>query len=165
MSIQTGQQAPDFTLYSDEMEPFRLSDQQGRPVVLLFFPGAFTSVCTDELCTVSDRLEDDFEGAQVVGISTNAPPALAEFRRANGLKMPLLSDHDADVSAAYGAKYDRFLEAGFSRIAKRAAFVIGSDGTVRYAEVLDDAGRQPDFEAIQRVLDGSRVLDESDEGT
>ncbi|PSQ81719.1 MAG: anti-oxidant AhpCTSA family protein [Bacteroidetes bacterium QS_8_68_15] len=153
MSIQTGRQAPDFTLYSDEMEPFRLSDHQGEPVVLLFFPGAFTSVCTDELCMVSDRLEEDFAGAQVVGISTDAPPALAEFRRANGLSIPLLSDHDADVSAMYGAKYDSFLEAGFSRIAKRAAFVVGTDGTVRYAEVLDDAGQQPDFEAVQRALD------------
>ena len=151
MSIQIGQRAPDFTLYSDQMKPFRLSDHEGERVVLLFFPGAFTRVCTDELCSVSDALHD-FDGAHVVGISTDAPPVLAEFRRANGLKMPLLSDHDADVSATYGAKYDDFLEAGFSRIAKRAAFVVGADGTVRYAEVLDDAGNQPDFEAVRRAL-------------
>lgn len=151
MSIQVGQRAPDFTLYSDEMEPFRLSDHEGERVVLLFFPGAFTRVCTEELCSVSDTLHD-FDGAHVVGISTDAPPVLAEFRRANGLKMPLLSDHDADVSATYGAKYDDFLEAGFSRIAKRAAFVVGADGTVHYAEVLDDAGKQPDFEAVQHAL-------------
>ena len=153
MSIQPGQQAPDFTLYSDEMEPFRLSDQQGEQIVLLFFPGAFTRGCTDELCAVSDRLSE-FGGAHVVGISTDAPPVLAEFRRANGLKMPLLSDHDADVSAAYGAKYEEgnFTEAGFSRIAKRAAFVISESGSVRYAEVLEDAGQQPNFEAIQQAL-------------
>jgi peroxiredoxin len=151
MSIQTGQRAPDFTLYSDQMEPFRLSDHEGERVVLLFFPGAFTRVCTDELCSVSDALHD-FDGAHVVGISTDAPPVLAEFRRANGLRMPLLSDHDADVCATYGAKYDDFLEAGFSRIAKRAAFVVGADGMVRYTEVLDDAGEQPDFDAVQRAL-------------
>ena len=152
MSIQVDQRAPDFTLYSDEMEPFRLSDHEGERVVLLFFPGAFTSVCTDELNSVSNRLQD-FDGAQVVGISTNAPPVLNEFRRANGLRMPLLSDHDANVSAVYGARYDDgFTEADLSRVAKRAAFVVGADGTVRYAEVLEDAGQQPDFEAIRRVL-------------
>lgn len=154
MAIQTGQRAPDFTLYSDTMEPFRLSDHEGEPVVLLFFPGAFTRVCTSEMCTVNDRLQD-FERAQVVGISTDAPAVLAAFRRANELKMPLLSDHDADVSATYGVKYDGGVtEAGLSRVAKRAAFVVGADGTVRYAEVLDDAGQHPDFEAVQRALSG-----------
>lgn len=163
MPIQKGQRAPDFTLYSDEMEPFRLSDQEGERVVLLFFPGAFTSVCTEELCSVSDRLHD-FDGAHVVGISTDAPPVLAEFRRANGLKMPLLSDHDADVSAAYDAKHEDYLEAGFSRLAKRAAFVIDEAGIVRYAEVLEDDSQQPDFEAVQHALDESRNGAEGDAG-
>lgn len=154
MSLQQGQQAPDFSLYSHEMKPFRLSDHHGENVVLLFFPGAFTRVCTDELCTVNDHLQD-FAGAQVVGLSTDSPAVLGEFRKTHGLAFPLVSDHDADVSAAYGAKYDGgFTEADFSRISKRAAFVIDAEGTVRYAEVLDDAGRQPDFDAIQETLDG-----------
>ena len=153
MSLQPGQSAPDFTLFTDEMQPFRLSDQRGEPVVLLFFPGAFTRVCTEELRSVSERLQD-FAGVQVVGLSTDAPPVLAEFRRANDLKIPLLSDHDADVCSAYGARYESgFTKAELTRIAKRAAFVVDAEGTLRYTEVLEDAGRQPDFEAVQRVVD------------
>lgn len=153
MSVTVGQPAPDFTLYTSDREPWTLSEQR-RPVVLLFFPGAFTSVCTDELSTVSNDLHayEDL-GAAVVGISTDSPFALAEFRRVHGFGFPLLSDHDAEVAAAYGAKYDGdFTDMKLSRIAKRAAFVVDAEGVVRYAEVLDNAGRLPDLEAVRRTL-------------
>ncbi len=157
MALSTGDPAPDFTLYDDQMTAFTLSDATagGQKVVLLFFPGAFTSVCTTELNTVGNdyaRYED--LGAEVVGISTDSPFALAEFKKVNGFPFRLISDHDGEVAAAYGAKYDRdFTPMKLDRIAKRAAFVVDADGTLAYAEVLDNAGLQPDFEAILTALD------------
>ncbi|HMB94083.1 MAG TPA: redoxin domain-containing protein [Rhodothermales bacterium] len=144
MALHVGSITPDFTLYSDEEEPFHLADCQGdKNVVLLFFPGAFTSVCTDELNTVSNDLES-FGGAAdtvVVGISTDSPFALREFRKVNQFQLPLLSDHDGTMSEKYGAKYDHdFTPMKLDRIAKRAAFVIDKEGVVQYAEVLDNAG-------------------------
>ncbi len=154
MAVQTGQQAPDFTLPTSDTQRWALAEHRGNPVVLLFFPGAFTSVCTDELNAVSNTLDDyTGSGAEVVGISTDSPFAQAEFKKANDLKMTLLSDHDASVSERFGAKYDHdFTDMNLDRISKRAAFVIDGDGTVRYAEVLENAGKQPDLDAVKRTL-------------
>ncbi len=157
MALSPGDDAPDVTLYDDSNNAFSLEDaRQDGPVVLLFFPGAFTSVCTTELNTVGndyDRYTD--LGAQVVGISTDSPFALAEFKKANGFPFRLLSDHEGEVAQAYGAKYDHdFTPMKLDRIAKRAAFVVGTDGTLQYVEVLDNAGEQPDFDAVLDALDG-----------
>lgn len=147
-----GDEAPDFELYTHDADAWRLSDQSGTPVVLLFFPGAFTSVCTTEVNTVNNTLSE-FGGAEVVGISTDSPAVLDEFRSANSLTFPLLSDHDADVSARYGVKYDNnFTAMNLDRVSKRSAFVIDGEGTVRYREVLENAGKQPDLEAIKDVV-------------
>ena len=156
MTLQKGSPAPDFTLYSDEKEAFHLADHQGKHnVVLLFFPGAFTSVCTDELNTVSNDLNGFGGDADtiVAGISTDSPFALHEFREVNQFRMPLLSDHDGTVSAKYGAKYDNdFTPMKLDRISKRAAFVIDKEGIVQYAEVLDNAGNMPDLDAIKETV-------------
>lgn len=147
-----GDPAPDFELYTHDTDPWVLSEHQESPVVLLFFPGAFTSVCTTELNTVNNTL-DAFGDATVVGISTDSPFALEEFRSAQDLSFPLLSDHDGEVSARYGAKYDHnFTPMNLDRISKRAAFVIDTNGIVRYREVLDNAGNQPDLDRIKAVL-------------
>lgn len=151
-SLTVGDAAPDFELYTDENEPWRLSDHHSSPVLLLFFPGAFTSVCTTELNTVNTDL-DRFGDAQVAGISTDSPFVLNEFRSVHDLSFPLLSDHDAEVSALYGTKYENnFTPMGLDRIAKRSAFVIDEEGVIRYKEVLDNAGNLPDFDAISEVL-------------
>lgn len=151
MSVTTGQSAPDFTLFSSDKEPWTLSEQN-RPSVLLFFPGAFTSVCTDEMNTVSNDLSA-YGDVNVVGISTDSPFTLAEFKSVNQIGFPLLSDHDAEVAKAYGSKYNHdFTPMELDRIAKRSAFVIDAEGTVRYAEVLDNAGEQPDLDAIKQAL-------------
>ena len=154
MAVHQGQQAPDFTLYSDEKKPFKLTDHRGKNLLLLFFPGAFTSVCTSELNSVNNEL-DTYEDAdvQVVGISTDSPFVLEEFKNANDLQYPLLSDHDGEVSARYGAKYNRdFTGMKLDRISKRSAFLVDREGTVQYAEVLENAGEQPDFEAIKERI-------------
>ena len=155
MAVQEGTKAPDFTLYTNDTKPFRLSDHQGeRNVVLLFFPGAFTSVCTTELNTVNNEKEDFGDDTQIVGISTDSPFALDEFSKVHGFSYPLVSDHDGEVSAQYGAKYNNdFTPMKLDRISKRAAFVIDKEGVVRYAEVLDNAGELPNFDAIKQTLD------------
>lgn len=156
MPIQTGDSAPDFTLFDSEQIPFTLSETSG-PVVLLFFPGAFTSVCTDELNVVGNDYGSYQDlGAEVVGISTDSPFALAEFKKVHGFPFRLLSDHDAQVSASYGAKYDNdFTGMKLDRIARRAAFVIDAKGFVRYAEVLESAGDHPNFDNVLDVLNAT----------
>lgn len=153
MALQTGDAAPDFTLYDSETQPFTLTDAlDDGPVALLFFPGAFTSVCTNELNTVANDL-GSYGDAQIVGISTDSPFALGEFKKVHDLPFRLLSDHDAEVSAAFGAKYSNdFTPMKLDRISKRAAFVIGRDGRVRYAEVLENAGDMPDLDAVQKTI-------------
>lgn len=155
MTLQTGDAAPAISLFTHDKQPWTLADQTGQ-TLLLFFPGAFTSVCTTELNDVSNDLDRYTNaGVNVVGISTDSPFALAEFHKVNGLRFPLLSDHDAETAKAYGAKYDRdFTPMKLDRIAKRAAFLVGEDGTLRYAEVLENAGQQPNFEAIKAVITG-----------
>lgn len=154
MSLTPGRPAPDFTLFSDEKTPFTLSEAlKNGPVVLFFFPGAFSSVCTTELNEVNNLLDAFGASTQVVGISTDSPFALAEFRKVHGFRFPLLSDHDATVCAAYDAKYDHdFTPMKLDRIARRAAFVVDRDGVIRYAEVLESAGDLPDLAAVQAML-------------
>lgn len=147
-----GDPAPDFELFDDQQTSWSLSENLDSPVLLLFFPGAFTSVCTTELNTVNNDL-DRFEGVTVVGISTDSPFVLEEFRSVHGFDFPLLSDHSGDVSALYGAKYEGdFTPMNLDRVSKRAAFVVDEKGTLRYKEVLQNAGKQPDFDAITSVL-------------
>lgn len=154
MAVTPGTQAPDFTLFSNKKEAFTLSDHRGQKnVLLLFFPGAFTSVCTTELNTVNGELDGFGDDTQVVGLSTDSPFALAEFGNIHKFGFPLLSDHDGDVSARYGAKYDHdFTPMKLDRISRRAAFVVDKDGVVQYAEVLESAGDLPDFDAIKQAL-------------
>jgi len=151
-TVAVGDAAPDFELHSTDLEPWRLSDHTGSPVVLLFFPGAFTSVCTDELNTVNNDL-DAYGDATIVGVSTDSPFVLEEFAKVHDLDFTLLSDHNAEVAGRYGAKYDNdFTPMKLDRIARRAAFVIDAHGVLRYTEVLESAGDQPDFDAIKQAL-------------
>ncbi|OZC02774.1 redoxin domain-containing protein [Rubricoccus marinus] len=153
MPLSSGDTAPDFTLYDSDTQPFNLSDElSDGPVVLLFFPGAFTSVCTNELDTVGNDL-GEYAGAQVVGVSTDSPFALAEFKKVHDFPFRLLSDHDGSVSADYGTKYDNdFTPMKLDRIAKRSAFVIDRDQNIRYAEVLDNAGEMPNLDAVKKTV-------------
>ena len=154
MAINVGDQAPDFTLTGKrgDLEDVALSSFRGnRNVVLLFFPLAYTSVCTDEMCSVSGGLSEyDNLNAQVLAISVDSPFAQEAWAEQNDISIPLLSDFNKEVSAAYGAQYQELL--GFRGVAKRAAFVVDKDGIVRYAEVSEDATVLPDFDAVKRCL-------------
>ena len=151
MSIDVGSAAPDFTLPNQDREPVTLSGRRGRPVVLAFFPAAFSSVCTTELCTFRDQLAKlDYSTAQVYGISVDTFFALKAFHDAQKLTYPLLSDFNKEVIRQYGVFNEDMI--GLKGIAKRAVFVIDKDGVVRHREVLEDARNEPDYEKVFSVL-------------
>ncbi len=153
MKVTVGTKAPNFSLFDNEKDQFALSEFVGHSnVLLLFFPAAFTGVCTTELNAVSNDL-DSYANTKVVGISTDSPFCLAEFAKVNALKFRLLSDHDATVATNYGTKYDHdFTPMKLDRISKRSAFLIDKEGVVQYAEVLENAGEMPDLDAIKSKL-------------
>lgn len=152
MTLKTGDKAPSFKLYSSDKKEVSLEDFQGHNLVVLFFPLAFTSVCTAELCAMRDNI-GDYESldTQVVAISVDSPQTLNKFKIDQGFNFTLLSDFNKEISRAYGALYEEFAM-GMRGVSKRAAFVIDEEGVVRYAEVLESAGNLPNFEAVKGTL-------------
>jgi peroxiredoxin len=151
MAVMEGGQAPDFTLMNQEREPVTLSNLKGRPVVLAFFPAAFSSVCTKELCTFRDSLSRLNQAkAQVLGISVDTFFALKAFHTDQKLTFPLLSDFNKQTIRDYGVYNEDMI--GLKGIAKRAVFVIDAEGKVRYRQVLDDARNEPDYDAVYKAL-------------
>jgi glutaredoxin-dependent peroxiredoxin len=153
MTIETGQQAPDFILHDTDKNKVTLTELKGKNVLLLFFPMAFTGVCTKELCGVRDSINIyNNANARVFGISVDSPFTLAKYKEEQGLNFPLLSDFNKEASQAYGTLYDEFI--GWMKgVSKRSAFIIDKAGIIRYAEVLEKAADLPDFEAIQYTLE------------
>jgi len=154
MNIAIGQPAPDFTLYDSTKNKISLSDMKGQNVLLLFFPLAFTSTCTAELCSIRDNISFyNNASAKVFGISVDSLHTLAKYKADQNLNFTLLSDFNKDVSSLYGSLYEMF---GYNMkgVSKRSAFVIDKDGIVRYAEVLENASEQPNFKNITLVLEG-----------
>lgn len=152
MSIQKGSKAPSFNLVSSDTKEVNLKDYEGKNLVMLFFPLAFTGVCTGELCSVRDSLQQYQDlNAEVVGISVDSPFTLDKFKKEQNYNFPLLSDFNKETAKAYGSLYNDFL-LGMKGVAKRSAFVIDKDGVVQYAEVLEDAHDLPNFDAIKDTL-------------
>jgi peroxiredoxin len=152
MKIEIGQPAPDFSLFDNTKTKVTLSELKGSKVLLLFFPQAFTSVCTAELCGVRDNIGTyNNANAKVLGISVDSVFTLNTFKEAQGYNFPLLSDFNKEVSRAYGSIYEDWI-LDMKGVSKRAAFVIDKEGIVRYAEVLENAGDVPNFEAINAAL-------------
>jgi glutaredoxin-dependent peroxiredoxin len=144
MSVDVGSQAPDFTLTNQDRQPVTLSEQRGKPVVLAFFPAAFSSVCQKELCTFRDSMATLGQArAQVYGISVDTFFTLKAFQEQQKLNFPLLSDFNKQVIRDYGVFNEDMI--GLKGIAKRGVFVIDKDGVVRHREVLDDARNEPDY--------------------
>ena len=151
MSVDVGSQAPDFTLTSQDRQPVTLSQQRGKPVVLAFFPAAFSSVCAKELCTFRDSIARLGQAdAQVYGISVDTFFTLKAFHDHEKLSFPLLSDFNKQVIRDYGVFNEDMI--GLKGIAKRAVFVIDKNGVVRHREVLDDARNEPDYEKVFSAL-------------
>lgn len=155
MAIAVGSKAPEFTLprkTADGLAPVALADYLGQKnVVLLFFPFAFTSVCQDELCSVSGGISDyESLDATVIGVSVDSPFAQEAFARNAGISIPLLSDFNKEVAQAYDVLYADLL--GLKGVAKRSAFVVSKEGVVSYAWSSDDPKQLPPFEEIKAAL-------------
>ncbi|HUK82418.1 MAG TPA: redoxin domain-containing protein [Verrucomicrobiae bacterium] len=160
MALKVGDKAPDFELTTkaaDGPKKIKLGDNSGKKsTVLLFFPMAFTGVCTKEMCEVSAGLNQYASlNADVLGISGDNPFAQAEWAAKEKITVPLLSDYEHKVARAYGIAYDSFLpqkNLGMGGVAKRSAFVIDKQGVIRYAESSDDPAVLPNFEKIKVAL-------------
>ena len=151
MSATVGSKAPDFTLMNENREPVTLSSQKGHPVVLAFFPAAFSSVCTKELCTFRDSMARLGQAnAQVYGISVDTFFTLKAFQDHEKLTFPLLSDFNKQVIRDYGVFNEDMI--GLKGIAKRGVFVLDKDGVVRHREVLDDARNEPNYDKVFETL-------------
>jgi peroxiredoxin len=152
MPIDVGAKAPDFTLPNQDREPVTLSEQlKNGPVVLAFFPAAFSSVCTTEMCTFRDSAAElNKVHAKVLGVSVDTFFALKAWADAQKLDFPLLSDFNKTVVRQYDVVNPDMI--GLKDIAKRAVFVIDRGGVVRYREVLDDARNEPDYGKVKQTL-------------
>ena len=153
MSLQVGQQAPSFSLYDSEKNKVNSADFAGKNLLVLFFPLAFTGVCTKELCGIRDNIAVyNNANAAVVGVSVDSIFSLDKFKQEQGINFPLLSDFNKAASTAFGALYEVFPVFEMEGVSKRAAFVVDKTGVIQYAEVCATPGDLPDFTAIQEVL-------------
>ena len=152
MSIAVGAKAPDFELPNEDREPVKLSEQlKSGPVVLAFFPAAFSSVCTTEMCTFRDAASElNKVGAKVLGVSVDTFFALKAWKDAEKLNFPLLSDFNKTVIRQYDVVNPDMI--GLKDISKRAVFVIDKGGVVRHSEVLEDARNEPDYGKVKQAL-------------
>lgn len=150
--LSIGQKAPQFTVRDTDKKEHSLSQYYGQNIVLLFFPLAFSSVCTKELCGVRDEISEyQILDSEIIAISVDSLYSLHKFKQEQGFQFTLLSDWNKDVSRSYGTIYEDF-GLGMKGVSKRSAFVIDKKGMIRYAEVLENAGEIPNFEKIKEVL-------------
>jgi peroxiredoxin len=152
MALQTGEKAPLFSLYNTDKQLVSLEDYKGKNVLILFFPLAFTNVCTAELCSIRDGLaEYQSLNTEILAISVDSPQTLKQYKLSQEYNFSLLSDFNKEVSTAYGSIYELF-SLGMRGVSKRSAFIIDQDGVIQYAEVLENAGEVPNFAAIKEIL-------------
>ena len=150
--LQPGEKAPVFTLFNSEKKEVSLTDYRHRNVIILFFPMAFTSVCTAELCEMRDNISTYAAlNADILAISVDSPFTLAVFKEQEKLPFDLLSDFNKETSVAYDTLYEAFAM-NMRGVSKRSAFVVDGNGVIQYAEVLDNAGEVPNFKAIRETL-------------
>jgi peroxiredoxin len=158
MALSVGTKAPDFKLTTvGAGGPEYITLGSGQKTVLLFFPMAFTGVCTKEMCEISNGLNDFAAlNTRVLGISGDNPFAQKAWAEKESITVPLLSDYDHSVARAYDIAYDSFLpekNLGQAGVAKRSAFVVDADGVIQYVESHDSPGTIPDFAAIKAKVE------------
>lgn len=152
MSLKIGETAPDFKLFNTEKKEISLSDHKGKNVVILFFPLAFTGTCTTELCHMRDEI-GVYSGlnAVILGISIDSLFTLGKYKEAQKLNFDLLSDFNKTASTAYDCLYDEFIFT-MKGVSKRSAFIVDKVGKIQYAEVLEKATDQPNYESMKACL-------------
>ena len=153
MPVDIGNPAPDFTLSDHEKKTRNLSEFRGKKLILAFFPGAFTGVCTREACTLRDELSNlNVLNAQVVGISVDSPFAQKAFATANNITFPFLSDYNREIVTRYGVVLNDFAGLQGYVSAKRSIFILDSQGIVRYRWITDDPGVEPNYVEVKEEL-------------
>jgi glutaredoxin-dependent peroxiredoxin len=153
MKASIGSQAPDFKLFNTDKKTITLSEHRGKNILLLFYPLAFTSTCTAELCSTRDCMEM-YNGLDtvVIGISNDSLFVQGKFKEALQLNFDLLSDFNKNVSEDYGSLYPEFIY-GMKGVSKRSAFIVDKKGIIQYSEILENASEQPDYEKIKACLE------------
>jgi peroxiredoxin len=152
--VKIGDMAPDFTLVDIDLKPRSLKDYRGSKVVLAFFVGAFTSVCTKEMCAFRDSMARLIDlNAQVIGISVNDPFSNKAFAEKNRLTFPILSDHNRQVIKIYGVEAHDFGGLKGYTVAKRSIFIVDQTGVVRYVWTTEDPTIEPDYKEIENALE------------
>jgi len=159
--FRIGDRAPDVTLVGHDRQPVRLSELAGQPLVLAFFPAAFTGVCTREMCAFRDGLNGFTDaGAKVVGISVDTPYSQKVWAEQLGLTFTLLSDFNRQAVKAFGVEDPNFAKGVLPGVAKRSVFILDKDGIIAYRWVSDDPTVEPDYaevrEAVHAVQAGAR---------
>lgn len=155
MALQIGEMAPAFSLYNSDKNKINLGDYAGsKNVLLLFFPVAFTGICTKELCSVRDGINKyNNENTAVMGISVDSVYTLKKYKEEQSFNFPLLSDFNKEVSNLYQSIHESFSNMGMLGVSKRSAFIIDKAGILQYVEVLENPGAMPDFEKIDKKLE------------
>ncbi|MCX6135251.1 MAG: peroxiredoxin [Ignavibacteriales bacterium] len=157
MAVQVGDKAPDFTLVDGDKKPRSLTEFLGKKTVLAFIPGAFTGVCTKEVCALRDSMSRFNElNAHVVGISVDAPFSNKAFATQNNLQFPVLSDYSRTAVKAYGIVLENFAGLVGYAAAKRSVFILDNAGVVRYVWVSDNPGVEPNYEEVSKALEAIR---------
>ncbi len=153
MPLKVGDKASEFTLMDTDRKPRSLGEFLGKKVVLAFYPGAFTSVCTREMCTFRDSLSKlSGLNAQVVAISVDSPFANKVFAEQNKLNFPVLCDYKREVSKQYSGVYENFAGLEGYSASKRSVFVLDKNSIVKYSWVSEDPGKEPNYDEVAKVL-------------
>lgn len=153
MTAEVGQAAPDFNLYDTDRKQRNRQEFQGQNLVLAFFPGAFTGVCTTEACALRDRAAD-FGGlnAQVVGITVDPPFAQKKWADDNAVNYPLLSDFNREAVHAYDVALPNLAGMEGYVAANRAVIVVDKEGIIRYRWVAPSPATEPDYDAVREAV-------------
>jgi peroxiredoxin len=153
LSVEIGQKPPDFQLPDQDRKQRALKDFLGKKTVLAFFPGAFTSVCTQEMCTLRDSMQAlNSLNAQVVAISVNDPWTNKAFAETNMLQFPILCDYNRETVRKLNVFHEDFGGLKEYTAAKRSVFVLDGKGVVRYRWITEDPGKQPNYDEVKNAL-------------
>ena len=153
MAVEIGHPAPGFTLYDQDRNERSLAEFKGKNVVLAFYPGAFTGVCTTEMCALRDQTgQFNALNAQVLGISVDGPFAQKAWADANNLNFPILSDFNREVVDQYDVALPNLGGLEGYVAANRAVFIVDKEGVVRYKWLAPSPANEPDYEQIRQEL-------------
>ena len=152
MKLNIGDTAPSFNTFDSDKQALNSESLKGQKILLLFFPAAFTSTCTEELCALRDDIARyNTLKVKIIGCSTDSVYVLKKYKEEQELNFTLMADFNKEICAAFGSQYETF-NYGMKGVAMRSAFIIDENNIIQYAEVLEDSGKIPDFEAINAKL-------------